>query len=302
MSSGYKAFFNRLYDNAYRLGKKEGQTAFITLYFSMDKEKKKMAEKVRYDNVSETRSMADFYQPESILAIVETENEKKIYQREFKKEPNSVTQKSNNKTANLQGVSKDFPNGNNNMAGFKGFGSLTIEEYIEKKLEDERKDRRLNELESELESRANQIQELRTEINNLEKSNSKAETEKKELENILESKKSIRYWAGLTGDILESFGLKKENLREPLAGLIASENENEPKQISGSHNADDSGIVDDNTDNSKRQEIISLITEFLSRIDNQTLANVFLIFSEIESNNGAAERIIEFLNQNKTIK
>ena len=195
--------------------------------------------------------------------------------------------------ANQQG------NGNTQgMNGFQGFGQVSVEEYINKKLEDERKNQQLKSLESELSQKKEEIVKLNSHIENLETEIEESEKLRGELEGVLESKKSIRYWAGFTGDILESFGMKKEHLREPLAGLMATEPDDGQEALPGDTN-DRSGIVEESPPDDKRAELITLIKEYLQTVDDRTLADVFIIFSEIEQDKGLAPQIINYLNNKK---
>jgi len=99
--------------------------------------------------------------------------------------------------------------------------------------------------------------------------------------------------------VLDSIGIKKEMLKQPLAGLMSSENEDEPKQLSEQSSDDESGIVEDNPQKGKRSELITLISDYLQTVDNQTLANIFMIFSEIEQDNNISKVLVEQLSNQK---
>jgi hypothetical protein len=78
-------------------------------------------------------------------------------------------------------------------------------------------------------------------------------------------------------------------------------NDTDEKSKSIEAKTDNSGIVDEpksasSTEEQKRTEIISLVAEYLKTTSNQTLANVFSIFSEIEADNSISDKIIQYIN------
>ncbi len=322
----YKLFFDRLYQNAYRRGRRSGSEVFITVHFIVKGKDKEVAKNQGLEVINALRTTAEYYQPDKIMVVVKSDGKKKVYEESFDiksqdpvknihgndNEIQSFGQNVHENDRNFQTNSQPIQEFSNNapringqsqpvMNGFTGFGQVGVEEYINKKLEEDRTARKLQELQSELETSAKEIETLRETIQQLEDENDQHIKEKEELNGVLESKKNIRYWAGLTGDILESLGLEKSKLKEPLAGLIASE-EGNSKQLQDGHQQDDqSGIVEDSSDptQQKREELISLINAFLSSVDNQTLANLFFIFSEIEQYPALAEQLVKQLNQQK---
>jgi hypothetical protein len=307
--SRYKQFFDRLYYKVYNHGKRSGSSVLISANFTSNGSSEVVATKAKHVILNELRSIADYHEPEKIMVTLETGNVKKVYQEDFTKlalppKQIPITAHSNSRekqdfSTQIQTIDRETSNMQPAINGFQGLGQLSVEDYINKKLEEERKDQKLKGLESELESRTQEVTRLNSIIEKLEQELEQGDKEKDELEGILESKKNIRYWAGLTGDILESFGLKKESLREPLAGLIASESGSDQKSLAANQTDDDSGIVEDTPDEGKRNELITLIGDYLQSVDNQTLANVFMIFSEIERDNSIATIILEHLQHQK---
>lgn len=296
--TNYKRFFDKIYRHAYTRDKRGAESITISASFKVQGEDKEMANDDKAGIIHELRSIAEYHQPEKIMVVVNTDGEKKVYHESFSQSANNENMISQELSSVQQLPVNSKEQFQQPFNGFAGLGQVGVEEYINKKLEDERKDRKLQELEQELQKKTEEVSTLSETIRQLETGIEDHEKEKDNLEGILESKNNIRYWAGLTGDILESFGLSKDKLREPLAGLIASENEDEPKQISqGQSMQDESGIVEDSTTRTKRDEIISLINDYLKTVDNPTLANVFMIFSEIEKDNNKATSILEQLNQ-----
>ena len=295
----HKKFFERLYHNAYNLGRRNGKDALVTAHFSIDGKNKVVANKEKTVVINDLRSMADYFSPDKVMVVLESGDDKKVYKEDFSGSVPNGTDRTMEQGAvpfaQQRPPENTHPTTPQSMNGFQGFGQVSVEEYINKKLEDERRDQQLKGLESELGQRSEEIEKLNAQIEKLETDIEESERQREELEKTLESKKNIRYWAGFTGDILESFGLKKENLREPLAGLMATEPEGGQEALTGNTN-DRSGIVEENPPGDKRDELITLIGDYLQGVDNKTLADVFLIFSEIERDNKLAAGIINFLN------
>ena len=202
-------------------------------------------------------------------------------------------------------------NENNGMMGMAGMGNVSqinIESIVNKRLEEERKERELVELKRKISEYNDSLSKNTKEI---EKLNSKIESKEQEIEALqktIATKSNFKYYAGITGDILQSFGIKKEIIATPLAGILTGGNDEDPKAIEQKIADDDSGIIDDEQPNTqapssrvsdKRKEMISLISDYLQGIDNKTLSNVFTIFSEIENDPNNSELILNFLRSKK---
>ncbi|MFN8208090.1 MAG: hypothetical protein U0T82_11870 [Bacteroidales bacterium] len=183
-------------------------------------------------------------------------------------------------------------------SGFKGFGEADINRIVDERF---RERQRVSEYE-ELKER---VLELTEENEELQDSLEQLEAENQKLNQEIEGKKQIRYYAGMLGDILESFGIAKDKVKRPLAELMGIPETDRDKKELSEHAGDTSGIVEaknnPSTEESKRDEIISLISDYLRSTSNQTLASVFSIFSEIEANTTMAESILQFINQQKNV-
>ena len=202
-------------------------------------------------------------------------------------------------------------NENNGMMGMAGMGNVSqinIESIVNKRLEEERKERELIELKRKISEYNDSLSKNTKEI---EKLNSKIESKEQEIEALqktIATKSNFKYYAGITGDILQSFGIKKEIIATPLAGILTGGNDEDPKAIEQKIADDDSGIIEDEQPNTKapsssvsdkRTEMISLISDYLQGIDNKTLSNVFTIFSEIENDPNNSGLILNFLRSKK---
>jgi len=250
--------------------------------------------------------LAEYQKPEKIFAIINVDGRKTMYEQEFAQdeEIQKISRESQENLNNLQEFSSKSQTIDpmehqmiKTEMPFAGFGETSVKKYVEKVLADERREREFIDLQAELLKKKEEIQRLNQQISEFEKNIDETEDKVEKLETELENKKKIRYWAGMTGDILESIGFKKESLRQPLAGILTGEEES-PKELQENktvQQADESGIVEEEH-STKRSELIGLITAYLKEIDDQTLANVFMIFSEIERDKNIAVQIIQQLN------
>jgi len=181
-------------------------------------------------------------------------------------------------------------------SGFKGLGEVEINRIVDERFRERQRN-------ADYETLKERVMELTEENEELHDSIEELENENTRLEQELESKKQIKYYAGMLGDIFESFGISKDRIKKPIADLMGiNDSDEKPKSIEAK--ADNSGIVDEpksatTAEEQKRIEIITLIAEYLKTTSNQTLANVFSIFSEIEADNGIADKLIAYINNLK---
>ncbi len=178
-------------------------------------------------------------------------------------------------------------------SSFKGLGEVEINRIVDERFRERQRN-------AEYETLKERVMELTEENEELHDSIEELENENSRLEQELEGKKQIKYYAGMLGDIFESFGISKDRIKKPIAELMGI-NDTDEKAKSLETKADNSGIVDEpksasSTEEQKRSEIISLVAEYLKTTTNQTLANVFSIFSEIEADNSIADKIIQYIN------
>ena len=188
------------------------------------------------------------------------------------------------------------------ISTFRGFGEVEINRIVDERFRERKQQVEFEELKE-------QVQELTEENEELQDTLEKLETRNTQLEQELEGKKQIKYYAGMLGDIFESFGISKDRIKKPIAELmgITDSNEKSKQQESEIQATDNSGIIEEtvkpstpSAEEQKRTEIISLIAEYLRTTSNQTLAHIFSIFSEIEADNSIADKIIQYINTLKT--
>jgi hypothetical protein len=183
---------------------------------------------------------------------------------------------------------------------FNGFGQAEIEGIISKRLAEEKTRMELIDLREKVSKKDQKISNLQQNIKELEGKLGEAANEQEKLETKIRLKENIRYYAGFAGDVLEGFGFEKSKLRQPLAGLLQEEEstttEQSGKQIEQAKQADDSGIVDESSDN-PNEAVIGMINEFLKRIDDETLAYIYEILVYVERDKSIAKELLTHLTQ-----
>ena len=175
---------------------------------------------------------------------------------------------------------------------FNGFGQAEIEGIISKRLAEEKTRMELIDLREKVSKKDQKIANLNQSIEELQVKLTEAAEEQENLQRIIKLKEDIRYYAGFAGDILESIGLDKSKLRQPLAGLLQEE---AGKQIE-SPKEDESGIVEEETSN-PNDAVVSIINEFLKRTDKETLALIYEILVFIEKDKNTALYLYNHLTQ-----
>lgn len=181
------------------------------------------------------------------------------------------------------------------QTGFMGLGEVEINRLVDERFRERKQQVEFEELKEQVIELTEENEALQETVDRLEEINETLQQE-------LESKKQIRYYAGMLGDIFESFGIAKDRIKKPIAELMGiNDPDNTPKALENAE-PDNSGIVEEpikaanlTAEEKKRQEIISLIAEYLNASSNQTLAEVFSIFSEIEADTSMAAKILEHI-------
>ncbi len=182
--------------------------------------------------------------------------------------------------------------------GFRGLGEAEISRIVDERFREKQRLAEYEQLKERVLELTGENEELRDTIEELENHTSQVESE-------LESKKQIRYYAGMLGDILESFGIARDKVKKPLAELMGLNDTSDSKSIQPKRD-EHSGIVETqeplsslSAEDQKRNEIIALVAEYLKTTSNEILGTIFTIFSEVEQNNGLAQEIVGFINQKK---
>lgn len=183
--------------------------------------------------------------------------------------------------------------------GFKGFGEAEINRIVDERFREKQRLAEYEQLKERVLELTGENEELHDTIDELESHNAQLEQE-------LDNKKQIRYYTGMLGDILESFGIAKDRIKKPIAELMGITGDEDTTKQLEVKKEDNSGIVENKNaatglspEEQKRNEIIALIAEYLKTTSNEILAGIFSIFSEIEQNNSMAAEILQFINQKK---
>jgi hypothetical protein len=180
----------------------------------------------------------------------------------------------------------------------QGLGEVDISRIVDERFKERQRLEEYEQLKERVLELTGENEELKDTILELENHTNQVETE-------LESKKQIRYYAGMLGDILEGFGIARDKVKRPLAELMGISDTGNSKATTIKRD-DRSGIVDSevsvsalSAEDQKRNEIIALVAEYLKTTSNEILGAVFTIFSEIEQDNVLAPEIVRFINQKK---
>lgn len=176
-------------------------------------------------------------------------------------------------------------------------GEAEINDIIDQKMNERIRSLEYDDLKDEVRELSAENKEQREYIDLLESENQNLKSE-------LENKKTIRYYAGVVGDIFESLGLEKSKVGKALSGFVGME-DNKPgnKQLT-EHHQDDSGIVEqqESPDELKRLELLELMSQYLNSLPLDLLADVFKIFSAVEENPPVSKDILKFLTSGNNEK
>ena len=282
---------DRTYDLKVRYGR--GNTVSVSIFFIKDGTETQVITDEDRRVLSKIAELILMQKPEQVRVEITSNYKKEIHTYH-------MTNDLNNDNSPLP--TNYFPT--QNFGSVENIEQRSIESIVNKRLEEANKERQLADLKTEVNEKNESLTKKSAEIDKLK---SEIETKAEEIEdlhNTIEKKKTIKYYAGITGDIFQSFGIKKEIIAAPLAGLLTGGKENESKAIAENTQTDDSGIIGDEqaelqSTTSKRAEMIALIGEYLKGVDNQTLTNIFTIFSEIENDPQISSIILQFLTDRK---
>ena len=177
---------------------------------------------------------------------------------------------------------------------FQGLGEVEISRIIDDRFKERQRLEEYEQLKERVVELSDENEEYQDTIERLENENER-------LEKVIESKTQIRYYAGMLGDILEGIGIKKEKIRNPIASLMGISDDDSETEKETNETEVEEPIFKPKVsgDEAKRNEIITLIADYLQASDNNTLANVFTIFSEIEHNPAITADILNCIETKK---
>jgi hypothetical protein len=289
-------YIKYLNNRTLRVKRKIGSDVFVSVYFEHQGNQTLLLDQVNRENISLLRQLVDSNPYDKIQTIIhEDESDFNVYYDkqsiltdadiEKKKILQELSASSN---STMMPAMPTMPNQSN----FNGFGQAQVEDMISKRLEEEKTRMELIDLRDKVQKKDQKISNLNQSIEELQGKLEEAAQEQERLEGVIKLKEDIRYYAGFAGDILESIGLDKSKLRQPLAGLLQEESQ---KQIESSKE-DESGIVEEESTN-PNDTVISMINEFLKRTDKETLALIYEILVFIEKDKNTALYLYNHLTQ-----
>lgn len=276
----YDINIEALQQKMYRLSK-GGNKCYITVQFITGRKKEVITYRNRVKGIHEIAKCLRVETPEKIkIELFVNDNEKTASSETYVLQDESIQ--------------------NQHTQQFQGFGEAEIQKMVDQRLSEQKRNEEFIELQQE-------VTDLNAEIQELTSQNEILEDENEQLKVELESKKQIRYYAGMLGDILEGIGISKDKIKSPIASLMGITDEKENKEISQAPvetQSDSSGIVEEveeeeTVEQKHRNEVVTLMTEYLKTRDNITLSNLFNIFSEVEKDPKIAFEILQFIESKK---
>jgi hypothetical protein len=157
-----------------------------------------------------------------------------------------------------------------NHLDFQGFGEAQLGELLNQKIAELRKQEELEELRSETEQLTQENESLRQQL--------------EALEEAVEAKKKVEYYANILG--LAFPGLAKMLSTTPLGGTLGA--------LAG---LDTSEAQPSNSEKTQRETIIELVGEFMGKLDDQALGQLYLLFIELSNNPSLIGTLLSKLNE-----
>lgn len=293
-------FIRFVKNRAYDMNKRSGQSLTVSVSFTKNGHKNEIISHKERHALAKLAETILFQKPEQVEVELETKSKYEIHNYDMHGDFNNETIPINGlaaiPTQDIEAIVNKRMDEERKVMELKAL-KIKLQEQkddLSQKLQEQKDDlsQKLQEQKEGLSKKQQEIEDLKTDIENKDQTI-------EDLEKTIESKKNFKYYAGMTGDILQSFGIQKEIIAKPLAGLLSGTTEEESKAIPKNSSPDASGIVEDEK-TGRRQEMLSLIGEYLKGVDQNTLANIFSIFSEIENKPQQSELILAFLNQQKS--
>jgi len=206
----FDKFIKKVKDKAYNIEVRKKQEMSLNVVFYQDNGEKEFHENEQRDFLFEITDHISSFKPEKIEIEIYPEYDKP----DFFSYSFSDTNNDRNTTVNDQ---------NNIENPLSRLGPSTVDEYINQKIEADRRNDKLTKLQESLVNKEKEIEELNHIIEKQNYQISKLKSKIKKLKHEIDAKKNIRYYAGFAGDVLESFGVKKEKVQGALSGLMGGE-------------------------------------------------------------------------------
>jgi hypothetical protein len=310
-----KEFITYLNRRTYQSINSYGKEVSVSISIEHDGEKKVFVDHQDRENIRNIRNLVKFNPYDIIHVDIHVDDKticfsydaRKVNESDFSNDEKAIQgdfgQKKVRKSEKMKDnkeIQSDFSEQKAIQRDFRGFGEAEVQSIIEKRLAEEKTKIELSDLKEKVQKKDQKIANLKKNIDELETKLDEAAQEQDRLEGIIKLKENIRYYAGFAGDVLESIGLDKRKLRQPLAGLMQEDEQHQTqeqteKQIAES-TSDESGIVEDQAGN-PNESVIGMINEFLKRVDDETLAYIYEILVFIEKDKQTAFDLYTHLNQ-----
>lgn len=159
-------------------------------------------------------------------------------------------------------------------AEFRGLGEAEVNQLLNTKLEEHRKNQ--------------ELQELRSLRDELEQENDTLKKELEEVQSVVEAKKNIEYYSNIIGLALPGLAkvMSKTALGDTL-GLLAGVEGDEDKKEASAEEKD------------QRETIIELVSEFMRGLDDAQLGQLYLVFIELSNNPALINTLLSHLTTQK---
>lgn len=153
---------------------------------------------------------------------------------------------------------------------FQGFGEVELQEMINHKVAEMRRNEELEELRGETEQLNQENEELKKQL--------------EALEETVEAKKQIEYYANILGMAFP--GLAKLLSNTPLGGTLGA--------LAGLDGVQNHRSA---SEDNQRQTIIELVTEFMNSLDDQQLGQLYLVFIELSNKPSLIGTLLAKINE-----
>jgi len=280
MAEAVAKYIEKLHKRSLKL-KSRGNKVLVSIFFFRNGQK---ISKAVNDDRSVLRSLKVLYEhdrPEKVEVHITSGGKKDIYP--FQENPQKTEIQ---KTAN-----------------FEGFGATEVEEIVRKRLDEELKEREFAELRLKLSGKETKLSEIILEKQELEEKLRQIKKQNKNLKETIQKKEKIRYYAGFAGDILQSFGIDKSKIREPLAGFLTEEEEK--RQLQPSTNGHDHSSIElvneqpSDPELKQRNDAIQMIRKYLNSISNKELSGICELLGNIQDEPGLLGKLLEYIKTKK---
>ncbi|QNR23173.1 hypothetical protein [Croceimicrobium hydrocarbonivorans] len=153
---------------------------------------------------------------------------------------------------------------------FQGLGEAEVNDLLNQKIAELR--------------RNEELEELRTDNEQLSHENDQLKKQIEEMEEVVEAKKKVEYYANILG--LAFPGLAKMLSATPLGNTLGA--------LAG---IEDTSTSTEESEKTQRETIIELVSEFMQSLDDALLGQLYLVFIELSNNPSLIGGLLAHLTQ-----